>query len=367
MKYQSSPNTNSDTPWQHTSSKRTTLVAPAVLDTQLFSVSDIGNIVECRERLYATDHRAGQDPRTPSVAWGALYRLDRVNGQIGSTITAFALLAVLINPAWAGTVSPVQSTDSPYDLDIVAPVQLAGSDEQAADFQQNDLPVLQDTVSESLSETQAVNDTSSITLDPNKLLLDAEADVRVYFIGEGAGYHNTLGYYTGDPEAISSGINNTDAQLIFPDASSSASYLGDTTNATRTESEPLLAGDFVDLGTQDAGTQLNFFLIANGANGGTNIYTADPALNPDGTEHFVSLAITAVADSPYLLIGVEDLYGGGDQDYNDLVFAVDIGYDNVAALIAATVPLPASAVALIGLLGFVAASHLRARRRQKPA
>lgn len=339
MNYQQALGASYAVPRQVTSATHEAVVASATLDTPLFILNE-------------SDELRRPKPLTS--------RARRV-------VTVIALLIAVSNPAWAGTVSPVQSTDRPFDLDIAGQVQLAGSDEQAADFQQNDLAVIQDTVSESLSETQAVSDPSSITLDPNKLLLDAEADVRVYFIGEGAGYHNTLGYYTGDPAAISSGINNTDAQLIFPDASSSTSYLGDTTNATRTESAPLLAGDFVDLGTQDAGTQLNFFLIGNGANGGTNIYTADPALNPDGTEHFVSLAVTAVADSPYLLIGVEDLYGGGDRDYNDLVFAVDIGYENVQSLIAATVPLPAGAFAVIGLLGFVGFSRLRVRRRSTAA
>ena len=139
----------------------------------------------------------------------------------------------------------------------------------------------------------------------------------------------------------------------------STSYLGDTQGAIRTESAPLLAGDFVDLGLTEAGTQLNFFLIGNGANGGTNVYTADPTLNSDGTEHFISLAMTAVVDSPYLVIGVEDLYGGGDRDYNDLVFAVDIGYENVAALIAATVPLPLSVYAIFGMLGYLLMSRRR--------
>ena len=263
---------------------------------------------------------------------------------------------------WGGTVSPVQSVDRPDDLDVVAPVQLAGSDEQAADFMENDLPVLQQTVSESLSERQAIDNPSGIALNPNKLKLESEADVRVYFIGEGAGYHNTLGYYQGDPNAISSGIDNTDAQLIFPDASSRASYLGSTAGYRRTQNYPLLAGDFVDPGTQEDDTQQNFFLIANGANGGTNIYTADPDLNPDGVDHFVSLAVNAVADRPYLLVGVEDLYGGGDQDYNDLVFSIDIGYENVAALIAATVPLPPSVLAIIGFLLFIGYS----RKKQTP-
>ena len=286
---------------------------------------------------------------------GLLYRL----------FAAVACLIALCAPghAAAGTVSPIQSTDQPFDLEIVAPVQLAGSDAQAADFQTNDLPLITDVVEESLSEMSSLNDVSSITLDPNELILDAEANVRVYFIGEGAGYHNTLGYYTGDPSSITAGIENTDAQLIFPDASSSTSYLGDTTNAVRTESAPLLAGDFVDLGLQDAGTQLNFFLIANGANGGTNLYTADAALNPDGTDHFVSLAMTAIVDSPYLVIGVEDLYGGGDRDYNDLVFVVDIGYENVAALVAATVPLPLSIYAVFGMLAYLLVFRIRKRAR----
>jgi hypothetical protein len=274
-------------------------------------------------------------------------------------VGAVLLFGSPVNPALAGTVSPVQSNNRPLNLDIVSPVQLAGSDDQAANFQINDLPAIEQVVNESLNESTSITDVSSITLDPNALVLNAEAEVRVYFIGEGAGYHNTLGYYTGDPETITGGITNTDAQLIFPDASSSTSFLGDTTNKTRTESQPLLMGDFVDLGLTDAGTQLNFFLIANGANGGSNIYTADANLNPDGTDHFVSLAMTAVADSPYLIIGIEDLYGGGDRDYNDLVFVVDIGYENVAALISATVPLPIGAFGIIGLLGFLLSSHLR--------
>ncbi len=56
---------------------------------------------------------------------------------------------------------------------------------------------------------------------------------------------------------------------------------------TRTSSEPLLPGDFVDLGTFGAGTQ------------------------PDGINHVVAFASVQLG-SPYLLIGFEDLLGGGD-------------------------------------------------------
>ncbi|NVJ96679.1 MAG: DUF4114 domain-containing protein [Alphaproteobacteria bacterium] len=246
--------------------------------------------------------------------------------------------------ARAGTVSPIQSDATPLGLSPLADVQLAGSDGEAMDFYKNDLPDLQTTVNTTLNETQAVENLSSLALDPNDLYLTEASDVRVYFIGEGAGYRNTLGIYTGDSSEALTG----DAGLIFPDASTSNSYLSPATDDTRTESAPLASGDFVDLGTFEAGTQLNLFLIANGANGGSNTYYTDSALNADGIEHFVVLA---TADSPYLLIGVEDLYGGGDQDYNDVVIALDIGKTNVKQLISKVVPIPGYLALLLGPIG----------------
>jgi hypothetical protein len=52
-------------------------------------------------------------------------------------------------------------------------------------------------------------------------------------------------------------------------------------------------------------------------------------------------------NTPYLLIGFEDLYGGGDRDYNDLMFVVDFGEENVEKLIG---PEPSTLV-LLALLG----------------
>jgi len=70
-------------------------------------------------------------------------------------------------------------------------------------------------------------------------------------------------------------------------------------------------------------------------------------LNADGIEHYVVLA---TPDSPYLLIGAEDLFGGGDEDYNDIVVAIDIGIANVQMLVANAVPLPGPIAALLGPL-----------------
>lgn len=248
----------------------------------------------------------------------------------------------------AGTVSPVQSSARPFGLDIVDFVQLAGSDERAADFMHNALPDVETTVNANLGERKSVANVSGIALDPSELVLQFDYNVRAYFVGEGAGYHNTLGFFT-TPYDAQQGITSTDAKLIFPDASSSNSYLDNgRTSGRRTASTPLLVGDFVELGELSAGTAVNPFLISNGAKGGTNVYTTLPDQNPDGIQHFVSLAITATADSPYLVIGIEDLYGGGDRDFNDLVFVLDIGQENVSQLVAATVPLPPALLALLG-------------------
>lgn len=249
-----------------------------------------------------------------------------------------ALIAVLVTSTSvsAGTVSPVQSNARPFGLEIAGLVQLAGSDAAAADFMNNSLPGLRESVAQNLTERSSLPNVSNLALDPSALTLQNAADVRAYFVGEGAGYRNTLGFMT-TPYDPNQGFANTDAKLIFPDASSSQSYLNPGGSPVRTQSTPLLEGDFVELGNFEAGTSLNPFLISNGANGGTDVFTNVAGQNSDGLQHFVSLA---VANSPYLLIGVEDLRGGGDLDYNDVVFVLDIGTENVSYLVSQTVPLP---------------------------
>lgn len=247
------------------------------------------------------------------------------------------------------TVSSVQSPAQPFGLTTVGPVYVAGSDADAAQFQQESLPVLLDFISTNLGESRALQDLSAVKLDPNALLLQTESEVRVYFLGEGAGYSNTLGYNTDG-----TGVREGDPLLIFPNASSYVTYYQrGATLPNRTSGYPLLPGDFVDLGTYAGGTFLDFFLIANGANGGTNVWTADPTFNTDRIQHMVAFA---VPDSPYLLLGFEDLAGGGDKDYNDLLFVVDIGAKNVERLVQLANPEPSTILMLLvasGLVWFV--------------
>ncbi len=280
--------------------------------------------------------------------------------KLSLAVWVMILLAAATGPLLAqtttegGTPSTVQATQRPLGLDIVAPVMAAGSDANAANFQQNVLPGMTSLVNTRLSETKPIND-STYLLDPSKLTLNTLSDVRVYFVGEGAGYHNSLGFNT-----TGTGVSSGNPLLIFPDASSPVSSVGGTSSGA-TQSLPLMPGDFVNLGTFAGGTKLDFFLIADGANGGRNVYSTTPSANPDGINHVVSFAY-AVAGSPYLIIAFEDLYGGGDKDFNDVVIALDIGVANVAALLAT--PEPGLWLTLSSLGGMVA--WIRRRQGREP-
>jgi len=261
--------------------------------------------------------------------------------------TSFHLIvvsSVLATSVLGQTTSPIQSAARPYNIDIIAPVQLAGSDAASRTFQTDVLPGMLKLADQSLSETKNITNSNSISLDPSKLVLAADATVRVYFLSEGAGYRNSLGIST-----TGKGPLGEDAALIFPDASSASGY-GGSKSVVRTSSEPLAAGDFVDLGKYNAGTSLDFFLIANGASGGTNYFSTDLSLNRDGIVHSVSLAPDG---SAYLIIGFEDLLGGGDKDYNDLLFAVEIGKLNVSSLAGLSAPEPTLALGSVLVAGLL--------------
>ncbi len=258
----------------------------------------------------------------------------------------------------AQTASTVQSSARPQGLDPIADVNIAATDRDSYQFQTEALPDILTIVNQKLDEQAAVDD-SLLAIDPTKLTLSQDANVRVYFVSEGAGYHNTLGINT-----TGTGINSGDPVLIFPDASSRNRFIAEAASnreAGRNNSNPLAPGDFVDIGTVEAGSELDFFLIANGAYGGRNVYTTDAALNPDGINHTVALAND---DSPYLILGFEDLYGGGDRDFNDIVFAVDIGAANVAAITAT--PEPALTL-MLGLFGAAATWRVYRKRQSGSA
>ena len=83
-------------------------------------------------------------------------------------------------------------------------------------------------------------------------------------------------------------------------------------------------GTSVNLGSFAAGTELIFKLLVRQT--GDAFYTGPDKRNLDGLVHSLIQGTTG-----QLLVGFEDLLGGGDFDYNDLVFALT----NVDAIVGA--------------------------------
>jgi hypothetical protein len=243
---------------------------------------------------------------------------------------------------FAGTYSPVQSSARPFGLSIVDKVQLAGSDSRAASFQNNYLPTMTQWGNMDLTSPSFTQLTSTIALDPSKIKLANAYDTRVYFVGDATTKHNSLGFNT-----AGGGVTSGNPKLIFPDASLSTSIDHKTKQPVRTSYEPLFQGDFVSLGTQAKGTELDFFLISDRTKKITDVFSTEKSLNPDGLQHAL---IFAKADSPYLFIAFEDMYGG-TPDYKENIFAVDIGVGNVRAL--TNMPEPSTMFILCSFLALV--------------
>lgn len=180
--------------------------------------------------------------------------------------------------------------------------------------------------------------------DPNIHLL-AEADITLTFIDEGAGYKNSFGYFVYDDSD-----NILYEQTIFSNASEAGG------------GGSLLPGDTVSLGTFNEGDNIGFWVQANGYNdpNGYKYYSLDQ-YNPDGLRH---IAIIDDPDNQRLVVGFEDLYNLGDQDYNDVVFTFTASpYDAIDTSKIPTGSPEAGpvATALIGLTMF----WLTQRRRRR--
>jgi hypothetical protein len=123
-------------------------------------------------------------------------------------------------------------------------------------------------------------------------LVATGGDVVVTFVSNGAGFSSEL-YLDGD--------EGDDQGAIFNNWTTA---VGTSTNL----------GAFTD------GTELIFKLLVLAT--GNAFYTGDASRNPDGIVHAV-----LEKNETGVLVGFEDLFGGGDLDYDDLVFA----FTNVAA------------------------------------
>lgn len=173
------------------------------------------------------------------------------------------------------------------------------------------------------------------------LSLSALADVSVTFVHEGAGYKNTLGYYTYNTSSPPATKNDIDSiHLIFPNASFQGSGGG------------MQSGMKVKLGTFPAGTSIGWVIIPNGWQNKNKIrvnnqeFYSNPDFNPEWTtanrQHNVQLFDSS---RNLVLIGFEDINRDSwwcDNDFNDLIFYVSA--NPISAVVTTNMP-PAANVA----------------------
>ncbi|MTI06403.1 DUF4114 domain-containing protein [Roseibium denhamense] len=186
--------------------------------------------------------------------------------------------------------------------------------------------------------------------------------VSVIFEGETAGYRNTFGYYK-----VAEDGTITDVQFIWPNASLKHSG-GDLIQGQSREYLDVQSGDKIAFFIVSNGYSLNGgysgldlengslkFLNADGSSATvgseaprlyhiapdgtqtlikynpyhTAAYGETVGLNPDGILHTTGVLKT---DAGTLTLGFEDLFNGGDRDFDDSVFTVDIGVANALLL-----------------------------------
>ncbi len=147
------------------------------------------------------------------------------------------------------------------------------------------------------------------------------ADVWVTFLHEGAGWKNSLAFYTYDLDAPPQSVADVPfVTVIFPNVSYRDSG-GGLTSGQKVK---------VRLGSFPAGTGIGWALVANGWNGngvgaGSHIVYSEPRFNPEPDptlrQHSVLLHDT---DRNLLLLSFEDMRrdNGSDNDFNDAIFYV---------------------------------------------
>ena len=224
-----------------------------------------------------------------------------------------------------------------YGYFAANPARRAGSDAWSRDFQGRWLGRMMLDARDKFNTESVARDFSRLALDPTRLVLLEPAAVRVYFVAAQGGFMSSLGYWTEGAQ-----LTQNHPRIIFPNATSPRKLFeyADALrqgippekalyDQPRRPKAPVLPGDYMDLGTLPAGTRLIFFLDADAVNGQKGRFTTIPARNPDKIEHVVTVAYQ---NSPYVLLAFEDLMGGGDRTFNDVVFAVQLSQATVAGL-----------------------------------
>jgi LruC domain-containing protein len=189
-----------------------------------------------------------------------------------------------------------------------------------------------DDVNASLPERFRLPDTHPEYLsnsDDSNLKLIENCEVWVTFVHEGAGWHNSLGYYTYPTNNPPSSVNDiNDLTIIFPDLSI---FSGGLSPGNKVQLYYLNPETNEYSATFPSGISVGWFLIAQGWSSGNQsvgngVYkhysnvNLNVESNPDLQKHNVLLYDDL---RQLLLLGFEDIRrdnSGCDQDFNDAVF-----------------------------------------------
>jgi len=167
------------------------------------------------------------------------------------------------------------------------------------------------------------NDPRLITddLGANIHLLE-DAEISVAFVYEGAGYRNSVGFFSYDAGNKPQSTSALNTKILFPNFSL-----------------PLLKfGDAVELGKFKAGTGVGFTIVADGWKGsGVNpnqspstIFQTLKGLNPEpaGTSNLnAHTVLLSKPEDELLVLGFEDInrtWGSCDHDFNDVLIAIKV-------------------------------------------
>ena len=187
-----------------------------------------------------------------------------------------------------------------------------------------------------------------------------EADVWFTFLHEGAGYRNSIGFYTYDAKTPPQSRADLNDAIIFPNLSYGSNreivcQNGSSIAVPRTQVDAyvqagssvgpcpgdantrdgMITGDTVYLGRFSAGTNIGFLVAANGFNSSTGVKTnqsedwifyTNPAFNAE-TDPELKAHTVMLYDEPTetVLLGMEDILRtnpGCDQDFNDALFTI---------------------------------------------
>jgi hypothetical protein len=161
------------------------------------------------------------------------------------------------------------------------------------------------------------------TARATEITFDKAGDVYIKYLGGTAGYDNTFGWVSGVQPGITLHQLGT-GKSTPPNTEFSIGY--------RAANEPIV------------------LYITSPPLGGSHTYYSDPtSANPDGINH---VKITPVGSDEYEVnCGFEDIYNGGDKDYDDILLTVRLEPTITPIPEFPAMALPAALI--VGMLGAV--------------